>query len=458
MGTKIPHYRRHSLAALALVLTAGSFFFVCLYLGGGLPTFGKTYSVKVVLPTVASLTPGSRVTMSGAEVGTVKAVDRDGVGAIVRLELTDDRVFPLPVDSTVRLRQHTPVGENYVSIEPGRSATTLASGATVPIKQAGEFVDVDQVLSTLSGPTQKRARSLIRATGGALEGRGEQLNGLVRGVTGTINPFADVVHIGYTDRRQVSRLVQQLGRVTAAIGEREAAIGTVSRKGLTSLRAIAAKDEALERLIADLPATLGQVRKTSGTVGRVTDRATPVVLSLATAVRQVRPAVRALRPAASEGRGVVRELGAAAPPLEGTLARVRALSGPATKALPQLRSMFCQLNPMIRYLKPYTNDVVSTLAGLGSAANSYDAIGHVIRLVPLVSENELAGLPKSVSDPVFELMNKGILGKLRPLSFNPYPEPNQIGKVDQIKTPVNGPEGLAKSGWVYPRVTADCGR
>lgn len=458
MQTKIPGYRGHAIAAAALVVIAGAFFFVCLYIGGGLPRFGKTYEIKAVLPTVASLTPGSRVTMSGAEVGKVTSVKRDGMGAIVKLQLTDDRVYPLPADSTVRLRQHTPVGENYVSIDPGRAKATLRDGATVPMSQAGEFVDVDQVLSTLSGPTQQRARDLIQATGGALDGRGEQLNGLVRGVTGTINPFADVVHTGYVDRRQVSRLVQQLGNVTAAIGEREAAIATVGSKGLVSLRAIAAKDKALGRLIDELPATLAQVRRTSGTVGRVTDTATPVLTSLADAVRGVRPAVRSLRPAAEEGRGVVRQLGAAAPPLEGTLARVRTLSGPAEKALPALHDTLCQLNPMIRYLKPYTNDVVSALAGLGSAANSYDAIGHVIRLVPLVSENEVAGLPKSLSDPIFELMNKGILGKLRPLSFNPYPKPGQIGKQDQIGTPVNGPEGLAKSGWVYPRVTADCGR
>lgn len=456
MHAKIPGYRGHAAAALALLVGAVAFFAGCLYLGGGLPSFGKKYEIDAILPTVGSLTPGSRVTMSGAEVGRIKSVERDGLGARVRLELTDDRVYPIAADSTVRLRQHTPVGENYISIDPGRSKRTLPSGAALPVKQAGEFVDVDQVLSTLSGPTQQRARDLIRATGGALDGRGPQLNGLVAGVTGTINPFADVVHTGYEDRRQVSRLVQQLGNLTGAVGERDAAVTTIAGKGLVSLRAIAAKDASVKRTLDVLPATLAQVKTTSGTVGRATDTATPVLANLATALREVRPAVRSLQPAAQEGRGVVAELGATAPKLKGTLSRARKLVDPATEALPQLKQTLCQLNPMVRYLKPYTNDVVSALAGLGSAANSYDAIGHVIRLVPLVSENEVAGLPANLTKDVFTLMNAGILGKTRPLSFNPYPKPGQIGKTDQIKTPISGPEALAKSGYVYPRITADC--
>lgn len=457
MHAKIPGYRGHVAAAAVLVIGAAAFFFGGLYLGGGLPTLGKKYEVNAILPTVASLTPGSRVTMSGAEVGRVKAVERDGMGARVRLQITDDRVFPLPSDSKIRLRQHTPVGENYISIDPGTAKQTLPDGGALPLKQAGEFVDVDQVLSTLSGPTQQRARDLIQATGGALDGRGPQLNRLIAGTTGTINPFADVVHTGYTERRQVARLVQQLGRLTAAVGERDAAITTIADKGLVSLKAIAAKDEAVRRLVKTLPGTLAQVRSTSQTVGSVTRTATPVLNELASALREVRPAVRRLQPAAQEGRGVVAQLGAAASPLQGTLARVRKLSDPATRALPELKDTLCQLNPMIRYLKPYTNDVIATLAGLGSAANSYDAIGHVIRLTPLVSENELAGLPKDLSDGVFDLLNSGLVGTTRPLNFNPYPKPGQIGKTGQITTPVNGPEGLAKSGWKYPRITADCG-
>lgn len=456
MNQRPTGFGSHAIVTLTLVAVAVSGFIALMVLGGGISTPGKKYTVKAVMPTVASLVKGSRVTMSGAEVGTVKKVSREGLGAMVELQLTEASVFPLPKDSTIRLRQHTPVGENYVSIEPGKSKTTLSEGSTLPMTQAGDFVDVDQVLSTLSGPTQQRARDLIQGTGRALEGRGGDLNMVLSGVTGTINPTADVVHIAHTDRRQVARLVRQLGRLTAGVGERDEAIRTVANQGLASVRAIGDKDAALRRLLNELPATLTQVRTTSNTVGEVTDKASPVLFNLANAIREVRPAVRSLEPAAQEGRGVVRELGVAAPPLTQTLSRVRALSGPTVKALPALKQTLCQLNPAVEYLKPYTKDVATFVVGMGSSANSYDAIGHVIRLIPVVSENELANLPEGVSQAMFKLLRTGLIGKASPLTFYPYPKPGEVGRTAKDLPVAGGPADIPKTGYKYPRVEAEC--
>lgn len=457
MNQRPAKFGSHVVVTTGLVVLSVVGFVFMLWLGGGISAPGKKYEIKAVLPTAASLVKGSRVTMSGAEVGKVTEVRREGLGALVKLQLTRKSVYPLPADSTIRLRQHTPVGENYVSIDPGHSRTTLPEGSTLPMRQAGDFVDVDQVLSTLSGPTQQRARDLFRATGAALDGRGDDLNTVVGGLTGTINPTADVVHIAHTDRRQVADLVQQLGRLTAGVGERDAAIRTIATEGLQSVRAIGDKDAGLRRLLDELPATLDQVRTTSTTVGRVTDRAQPVLANLATALRQVRPAVRSLQPAAQEGRGVVKELGAAAPSLTRTLARLRALAPPTIKALPELKKMFCQLNPTVRYLRPYTKDVAAFIVGMGSSANSYDAIGHVIRLIPVVSENELANLPDQVSQDMFKLLRTGLIGKMSSqLTFYPIPKPGEAGKTARDLPVATGPDSVSKTGYKYPRVEADC--
>ncbi|MCW2966537.1 MAG: hypothetical protein JWM71_309 [Solirubrobacteraceae bacterium] len=375
---------------------------------------------------------------------------------MVKLQLTKASVFPLPTDSTIRLRQHTPVGENYVSIEPGRSKATLPDGATLPISQAGDFVDVDQILSTLHGPTQQRARDLIQNTGRALDGHAADLNKVVGGVTGTIIPTADVVHIAHNDRRQVANLVAQLGRLTAGVGEREEAIRTIADRGLVSVRAIAEKDQSLRRLLDDLPQTLTQVRSTSATVGEVSGKASPVLRDLSAAVREVRPAVRSLEPAAQEGRDVVSELGAAAPPLTKTFARARSLAGPTVAALPELNKTLCQLNPAVDYIKPYAKDIATFAIGMGSSANSYDAIGHVIRLIPVVSENQIANLPDGVSQSMFKLLRTGLIGKASPLTFYPIPKPGEVGKTSKDLPVATGPEDLAKTGYKYPRVEAAC--
>jgi phospholipid/cholesterol/gamma-HCH transport system substrate-binding protein len=456
MNQRPAKFGLHATVTLSLVLVATAGFLVFMVMGGGISTPGKKYRVKAVLPTVASLVRGSRVTMSGAEVGKVTKVARKGLGAMVELELTKEAVFPLPKDSTIRLRQHTPVGEDYVSIDPGRSKTTLPAGSTLPMSQAGDFVDVDQVLSTLHGRTQQRARVLIRATGLALSGHGDDLNQVVGGLTGTIIPTADVVHVTHTDRRQVADLVRRLWQLTAGVGERDAAIRTVAEQGLQSVRAIGDKDASMRRLLDELPATLAQVRSTSQTVGSVTDQASPVLDNLAAAVREVRPAVRSLQPAAQEGRGIVRELGASAPSLTRTLRRARALSGPTVEALPELKKTLCQLNPAVDFLKPYTKDVATFIVGMGSSANSYDAIGHVIRLIPVVSENELANVPPDISQGLFRLLRAGLIGKTSPLTYYPFPKPGEVDRTARDLPTSTGPADYAKRGFTYPHVNAAC--
>ncbi|HYF26236.1 MAG TPA: hypothetical protein VD931_10905, partial [Baekduia sp.] len=315
----------------------------------------------------------------------------------------------------------------------------------------------DQILSVLQGRTRDNARKLIQGAGQALDGRGEELHELLGGAAGTLQAGARVFDLLSQDREHVAQLVDRVGRVTAAVGERSAAVETIARQGLTSLRAVASREDALERTLAELPPTLRQVRRTSGELSATAPAATPVLRDLAGALGELRPAVDRLRPAAQLGREVLRELDAAAPPLQGAVGELRAVSGPVAEALPDLRRTFCELNPVIRYLKPYTDDAIMSLVGLGSASNSYDAFGHLIRLAPIMGENSLSGAPKEVTLAAHTLLRAGFLSESHGLTWNPYPKPGMIGKdgAGRGKT-ISGPDALRESGWTFPRVHADC--
>jgi phospholipid/cholesterol/gamma-HCH transport system substrate-binding protein len=425
-------------------------------IGGGLPSLHKTYHVRALLPTSGSLTQGARVTMAGARVGRIASVSRRGLGALVDMQIDDGRVTPIPRDSRVLLRDRTPVGESYLTIFPGRSRAKLPSNGVLPMTQADDHVDVDQLLSVFQGQTRERARQLIQGLGGALAGQGRRLNTLVGGTAGALGQGSLVVRTLANDRAQVGRLVQQLGDVAAAVGERGTAVMQLGRQGLASFRAIASRDDALRRLLDELPSTLAQVHTTATTLSSVTDRAAPVVANLAVALREVRPAVRRLYPAAQVGRSAVRELGAAAPSLQVTLRRLEELAAPAASALPQVRSTLCQVNPVIRYAKPYIPDITTAVVGLSSASNSYDALGHLIRLTPIITDNTLVGLPANVSTAAHTLLHAGLLSKSNGLSWDPYPAPGQTGVSSASGKTVLGPEALGKTGYKYPRILADC--
>jgi phospholipid/cholesterol/gamma-HCH transport system substrate-binding protein len=457
MRASASSFTGHVLTAVGCVLAAAGVVLAYLIFGGSLAT-GSTSHLRAAVPTSASLTPGARVTMAGAKVGRVTKVSRQGYATVVDMELTDKRVTPVPADTRVTLRQRTPVGENYVALTPGTSKAKLPQSAVLPIRQSDEYVDVDQLLSVLQGRSKQEARDLVRGLGGALDGRGDDLN-LVLGRTSQVVQAAGHVFVTLDDsKRQTGQLVDQLGRLAAAVGERSAAVAAVADRGLAALRALAARDDELKRTLDVLPSTLTQVQRTSGTLRATAAAATPVVAGLADAVGDLRPAIANLGPAAATGRRAVAELGRAAGPLTTTLTRATALSKPLSAALPDLHKALCQLNPMVRYIEPYAKDLVSPLIGLGSASNSYDAIGHLIRLQPIVGENSVVGLPESVSKAIYTLTRSGLFGKAMPLSWNPYPKPGKLGLEGASPDGGNvfGPQSMKAAGYTFPRIQADC--
>ena len=97
--------------------------------------------------------------MAGAEVGTVKKVERTddlAGGATVTMQLTEESVIPPPRDSRVQIRTRSQVGETYLAIVVGTDKQTVPENGTLGIDRADELVSVDQILSVLQGKTRER--------------------------------------------------------------------------------------------------------------------------------------------------------------------------------------------------------------------------------------------------------------------------------------------------------------
>jgi len=430
-----------------------------LYKSGALPSFADSYEVKADVASAALLTPGARVTIAGAEVGSVTKVERAdkvGPGSRLTLDISDERVTPLPADSRLQIRTRSQVGENYVSITIGEDEASVPDGGSLAPSQADQLVDVDEVLSVLSGPTKERARTLLREFGTTLTGRGEDLNQTLSAAGPVVRRGSQVVNVLHRRRGTVSQLVDQLGRVTAAVGERGAAIQTIAERGTTALDAIADRDRELSASIRELPATLTSVRRASTTVGDVSGRVAPVVTNLADAVRRLRPAVRALAPAAHDGRAVVASLAKANPELDRLLKNATRTTKLLPAALPPVRGIFCQLNPALRHILPYKEDLLESAFHLGSGSNSYDATGHLVRLVPLLNEGSLSGAPPAVLAAGRTLLASGAFLPQKLTRYDPFLKPGAIGRVVADPSDPIGPKSLKDSGYKYPRVEADC--
>ncbi len=448
------------IAFLTMAILAAAFFVWLLTLGGGLPTLSGThYQLSAVVPNAgAQLVPGARVTMAGVQVGRVDSVSRRGADAIVAMTIDRSGVTPLPSDSRAQVRTRTPLGENYMEIFVGRSRSKLASGAVIGVRQAAATVDVDQVLSVLSGRDRIQTRRLIQGLGGAVDGRGAELNELVGSGASTVTNGSQVVDAVAGERTQISQLVAQLGDLTAGVGAQGSDIRELAQAGVTTFDAVAARDAELRRLIDVLPSTLDAVKTATAKLQGVTGQAAPVLFNLASTLVAARPAAQLLAPASEQLHRVVSDLGAAAPPLRQTLGQLRTLSPHARVVLPKVRELLCQINPMIRYVKPYTHDILALFTEFGAAANSYDTIGHTMLLDPSINEDADVGQTPAMAAAMQTLLEAGLLSKTSHLTYVPFPAPDQANAVaTSSTTEVTGPATVkAQTGYTYPHIEADC--
>ncbi|MGE4425391.1 MAG: MlaD family protein [Solirubrobacteraceae bacterium] len=458
MRGPIAGFRPHVVTFLVAAIVTGGLMLWFMDLGGGLPSMRQTQQVKALLPTAGGMVRGARVTMAGVAVGRVTAVRARGTGAEVDLELNDRRVMPLPRDSRIRLRNRTPVGEAYVEITPGRSTASLGHDDVLPIEQAADTVDVDEILSVLQRPVRQHARALLERSGDALDGRDDELNALVGATASALQRGTRVSAHFADERRALAGLVDDLGRIMRAVGNRGHDIGTLARGARTSLTAIAQRDMRLREVLVALPATLRQVRSTAVTLETVSDDAAPVLAKLATTLDELSPATERLRPAAIRANALIGDLGRTVPALRKTLGEVQRTAPSLVEALPQLGATLCQVNPMLRYIEPYKADLTAGFTNLGGIANAYDASGHTLRGNVVVNGSNLVGLPPSLTEPTNALLHTGFLSQALRLTYDPYPKPGQQGKTKATaaNTGVIGPTAVPGTGYVYPRTQADC--
>jgi virulence factor Mce-like protein len=146
----------------------------------GLP-FVPTYDLKANLPNGAQLVKGFEVRIGGARVGQISKIEpkrrEDGsTYAQITMKL-DKEIEPLAADTTLLVRPRSAIGLKYVELSPGDSEQTLASGATIPVRQARpEVVELDDLFNMFDEKARVGSRNSLNGYGGGFAGRGADLN------------------------------------------------------------------------------------------------------------------------------------------------------------------------------------------------------------------------------------------------------------------------------------------
>lgn len=133
-----------SITGLVLVLVA------CLvYLSSEIlatPVAGETREITVELERTGGLYEGSAVTYRGLRVGRVNRIDLTPTGAEATVRIT--RPVDVPADTEARVRSLSPVGEQFLDLQPrSESGPFLQTGARI----TGDAVDVPVSLASATG-------------------------------------------------------------------------------------------------------------------------------------------------------------------------------------------------------------------------------------------------------------------------------------------------------------------
>jgi ABC-type transporter Mla subunit MlaD len=182
-----------ALTVLTLIVAV----FLAYNANNGLP-FVPSYDLKVQVADASELTHGAEVHMGGSLVGFVDSVEPERTPsgqpiAVLSLKLNRS-IGRLPVDSTFTIGLKGSIGQKYLAIGLGSSTRTFPNGATVPMRQTGATVDLDQVLNMFTPPTRT---GVVASTVGYSDG----LTGRGIGVNDAIGAFVPLL----TDLEPVAR-------------------------------------------------------------------------------------------------------------------------------------------------------------------------------------------------------------------------------------------------------------
>jgi virulence factor Mce-like protein len=437
--------RRDSLAGSPLLIGAVTTLIVvvAVFLSynakNGLP-FVPTYNLKLALPETSELQPNNQVRIAGTRVGLISSLKPEQdkktgrITAIADLKL-EKGVEPLPADTRAVVQSATSIGIKYLELERGTSQNTLKQGATIPVSQTREPVDLNQFFDMFSTKTRTAIQKNTINFGDGLAGRGLGLNETIatlRPLVTNAIPVLRNIAAPKTGFRELWYALDRPAAETAPVAQQNADFWSELD---TFFKAWAGVAPSLERTIEGGPPALEQATYSL-------PHEAPFMEKSAEFMRLLRPTASGLRTAAKPlGHAVVE--GAvnfsAATALNTRLAAAAqafqafAQNPVVTLGLQDITQTARVGNPLVAGLAPEQvtcNYLTLAFRNVASLFSENIGVGTLARVMPVLSPDGVnaEGFPSSgpASGPSIdhEAAPGGKLGPLvndNHLHYNPYP-------------------------------------
>jgi virulence factor Mce-like protein len=369
----------------------------------GLP-FVPTYKLTANVPNANGLVRGNEVRMGGSRIGVVTTIETDPqdngeVAANLTLEL-DERIVPLPKDSTIVIRPRSALGLKYVEITKGKSSEGYAENETIPLaKTSGtDTKEIDDFFNMFDEPTRVGSRTNLESYGAGFAGRGESLNRTFAELGPVVEKLEPVMRNFNAPRTAWARFFPALEQAAAEVAPVAQTQADLWAALDTTFTAWASVSDSLQETISEGPPALE-------TATRELPRQRPFLAANEELFRRFRPAFAYLADAAP-GIGTAFRVGAPAlrrsPGLNRRLTRTLATletfgdDPRVPSGLARIGNTMRSLRPTLAFLTPaQTTCNYGTLLfrNLASITSESDAVGSMLAVSPIALPLAQPGTP-----------------------------------------------------------------
>jgi phospholipid/cholesterol/gamma-HCH transport system substrate-binding protein len=373
-------------AAIASIVVAIVAIAVLMFGSGG----GETYVVH--LQSGNQLVKGNEVKVGGLPIGEIKDITlSEDNQADVKITVNDE-FAPLHegTNAVVRVTSLPSVANRYIALTPGpNNAPEIPAGGRIEQDRATNAVDLDQLFNALEPKTRKGLQGVLQGFATWYAGQSGNLRKTFRYFGPSLQAFAQVMEEVGRDQKAFTDLVVNGARAVSAIAERRDDLAELVTNGSAFARALGAENEALDRSLALLPATLRQGSTTFTTLrsalkdlNRLTDASKPAVKGLAPFLSDFADLFKQFQPVFEDFRYIVRNPG----PHNDATDQMRQMPALERLARTNTRNSIAALKQsqeVIEFLRPYAPDLGAWITHFATVPGYYDANGHYARVLPI---------------------------------------------------------------------------
>ncbi|MDE3131617.1 MAG: MCE family protein, partial [Acidobacteriota bacterium] len=384
--------RRAAPVLIAAVVAVVIVVVVLSTLGGG----SSPYRVEALFDNAGFAVPGEQVRIAGAPVGTISAlsVTRQNLAAVT-LSISNRGFVPFHANATCTIRPQSLIAERYVDCTPGTASQPRLRRITsgygkgshlLPVTQTSSPIDPDIVQSVSQESVRQSLSVILNELGTGLAARGSDLNAVILRADPALAQTERVFSLLASQNRLLAKLASDSDTVLAPLAKTRRSLADFVVQANRTAASSAAQRTQLAASIRLLPPFLEQLKPLLADLGQLAGQGTPVLRDAGSSAAALDSEFKTLVPFADRARTAITNLGNAAQRSQRSLVASQGL-------VTQLQHVGSAAQPSARSLQKLLASLDSTggiaqlmsllFYGVG-ATNGYNAVGHYVRVAPVV--------------------------------------------------------------------------